>query len=174
VAEGVRFGGVPGGGGCQQRAVPTSRSPRLGGMRFHSGKKPRPWLLRGAFQVVLRQRIISPGCVSTPTLRVSRSSSGSNCMQRGRPCTPSVQGGLMDREAGFQLAENARKGLFFYFFVVQRGMDGDLPGKRKRDARAQQMRLFFFYIVILFSCPGSQPTHSTSRPPSQKPGKKRS
>ena len=70
----------------------------------------------------------------------------------------------MDREAGFRLVESARKGLFFYFFVVQRGMDGDLPGKRRRDSQAQQMRLFFFYIVMFFFCPGSPPHHSTSRP----------
>jgi len=54
VAEWVRCRGAPGGSGCQQRAVPTSRSPCLGGMRFHSGRKPR----LGAFQIVSRQRLI--------------------------------------------------------------------------------------------------------------------
>jgi len=120
-------------------------------LRFHSGSKPRLWLLRGVFQIVSRQRIISPGCRSTTTLCLRRRSSGAICVQRRRPCTPPVQGGLMDREVAFRLVECARKGVFFYFFVVQRGMDGDLPGKRKRDPQAQQMRLFFFYIVIFFS-----------------------
>ena len=113
-----------------------------------------------------------PGCGNTPTLCLRRRSSGAICMQRGRPCTPPVQGGLMDREAGFRLVESARKRLFFYFFVVQRGMNGDLPGKRRRDPRAQQMRPFFFYVFMFFFCPGSPPPHPTSRPRSQKPRKK--
>jgi len=62
-----------------------------------------------------------------------------------------VKGGLPDREAAFRLVESASRGIFFYFFVVQRSKEGDLPGKRKRDPQAQQMCLFLFYIVVFFA-----------------------
>jgi len=56
------------------------------GVRLHSGRKPRPWLLSGAFQIVSRQRINSPGCGSPPTLCLRRPSSGAFRMQTGRQC----------------------------------------------------------------------------------------
>ena len=68
----------------------------------------------------------------------------------GGPAPP-VKSGLLDREAAFRVAESARKGVFFRFFVLQSGMDEDVPGKRKRDFQAQKMRLFFLYIVMFFS-----------------------
>jgi len=63
---------------------------------------------------------------------------------------PPVQGGLLDREAALRLVESARQGVFCCFFVVQRGMDRDLPGKRERDSQAQKMRRFFFYSILSF------------------------
>lgn len=63
---------------------------------------------------------------------------------------PPVKGGLLDREA-CQLVESARKGVFFYFDVVQRSMNGHLPGNRKRGLQAQKMRVFVSYIVVFFS-----------------------
>jgi len=63
---------------------------------------------------------------------------------------PPIKGGLLDRAAALRLVESARKGVFFYFFVVQRSMDGDLPGKRKRDPQAQKMRLSSSTLVFFF------------------------
>jgi len=50
---------------------------------------------------------------------------------RGHGSLP-VEGGLLDRELAFRLVESGRKGVLFYFFVVQRSMDGDLPGKIRK------------------------------------------
>jgi len=50
---------------------------------------------------------------------------------RGHGSLP-VEGGLLDRELAFRLVESGRKGVLFYFFVVQRSMDEDLPGKIRK------------------------------------------